>query len=192
VTEPGLVSDDRSRPWRGVAVEVIWNEIPLVSRILLALTIGLIPAGYVTGAYYITPQGCVSETQQVYAAIFGILVCYSAYVWVIDRPRVWRAVRTAIASKRIQIRKAGWSYEVDQGTQNVRFGVGSLALMTIGSLMILAWCFWDPVIIRACAGQLRGGPNIALIMPGTTFLILVMHQTVFWWSMVLSAVRAPA
>jgi hypothetical protein len=190
--EPGLVGDRGADPWRGVAVEVIWTAIPLVSRILLVLMVVLIPAGYLAGAYYVAPQSCVRETQQVYAALLMILVCHSAYVWIVDRPKVGHAVRTAIADKRLNIRRLGWLCEIEQGTQNVRFGVVSLAFVSIGTLMLLAWCFWDPIVAKACAGQLHGSPRIELVMLGTTFLLVVMHQVLFWWSVVLSARRESA
>jgi hypothetical protein len=184
-----LIGNGESGRWRGIAAEVVWKEIPPASRILLVLMIGLIPVGYVAGAYYVTPQDCVSETQQVYAALLAILIGHSAYVWIVDRPKIGRAVYAAIASKRLNIRRIGWSYEIEQETQNVRFGVVSLAFVTIGALMLLAWCFWDPIVAKACAGQLRGSPSIELVMLGTTFLLVVMHQVLFWWSVILSTVR---
>ena len=194
MTEPVLDSSGQPGRWRGVAVEIFLKneELSLVSGILFALMIGLIPAGYILGAYFVTPQDCVEQTQLVYAALFGIVVCYSAYAWIAERPKVWRAVRAELARKRLRIQKLGWSYEVDDGTQKVRFGVYSLIAVAIWILMMLSWCFWDPIVIKACAGQLHGNPDIAPVMLGTTFALVVPHQVVMWGYVVLSAGRASA
>jgi len=180
--------------WRGIAVEIFWKnqELSFVSRILFVLVVGMIPAGYILGRYSVTPQDCVERTQQVYFAMFEILVGYSVYAWAVERPKIWRAVRAELASKRLRIRKQGWSYEIGAGTRRVRFGACSLIAVVIWLLVMTGWCFWDPVVIKACAGQLYGNPGIAPIMLGTAFALVAPHQVFMWGYMVLSAGRASA
>lgn len=190
MTGPILDSSGRPSLWRGIAVEIFWKnqELSFVSRILFVLIIGMIPAGYILGRYSVEPQDCVERTQQAYFAMFEILVGYSAYAWVVERPKIWRGVRAALASRRLRIRKQGWSYVIDDGTRSFRFGVYSLIAAAIWILVMVCWCFWDPIVIRICAGQ----TDIAPVMLGTAFALVVPHQVFMWGYIVLSAGRTSA
>lgn len=190
MTGPIPDSSGRHSLWRGIAVEIFWKnqELSFVSRILFVLIIGMIPAGYILGRYSVAPQDCVERTQQAYFAMFEILVGYSAYAWAVERPKIWRGVRAELASKRLRIRKQGWSYTIDDGTRCVRFGVCSLVAAAIWILVMVCWCFWDPIVIKTCAGQ----PGIAPVMLGTAFALVVPHQVFMWGYIVLSAGRTSA
>src|SRR5262249_41421941 len=128
--------------------------------------------------YYVNPDGCLVQAQQAYGVLYVLLALHSAYFWRVDRPRVLRAMRQAVASGQLTIRKSGRSYEIDQGKHSI--SVGMLWLMTVVTALMLPCCFWDPMVAKMCAGQLRGHPPIALVMVGTFFVLVVMQQVLTW------------
>lgn len=175
--------NDRGQRY-GIVTEAFWRngEVASLSRCLLLATFILVPAGYLAGKHYVPLGDCVVRSKTVYAVGLGLLLVYSIYFWVMDRPAVLRGYRSLLAAKQFQIRKVGWKYELWQDEHPHGYNsLGRQVLFTAVYLVVLVfWCFWSSVLQRACDGRLIGSPSVALVMLGTFFLLVLLHNFLLW------------
>lgn len=168
----------------GIFTEAFWRngKVPWFSRCLLLAMLLLAPAGYLAGKHYVVLGDCVARSKTVYAVGLGLLVAYSIYFWVVDRPAVLRGYRGLLASYQFEIRKVGWKYEL--WADGEYRGYNSLGLQSrytaIYLVILIFWCFWSSILQRACDGRLIGSPSVAIVMLGTFLALVVLHIFLLW------------
>jgi hypothetical protein len=164
--------------------DTFWGnpEITLASRLFQVGILILIPAGYFVGEYLVRRESCASDSKLLYAAWIAVLAAHSAYFCLFDRPKVLRAFAQMLVSKKIEIRRNRTSYGIwSDDVQHGALSVVTLALLTLVYVIVIVfWCFWDSILERTCAGQLRGNPGVALVTLGTSFALVVMHEFLLW------------
>jgi hypothetical protein len=175
---------NQQRQRYGIFTEAFWrnDEVTRFSRGLLLAMLLLAPAGYLAGKYYVPLGDCVARSKTVYIVGLGLLVAYSIYFWVVDRPAVLNAYRDLLRSGHFRIQKVGWKYELWQGEHY--HGYNSLGrqlrFTAIYLLVLIFWCFWTSILQRACDGRLMGSPSVAIVMLGTVFMLAIVHLFLLW------------
>lgn len=181
----------RNRQPTGILAAAFWKnpDVTTFSRVLLVALLGLVPAGYLLAEFYVRAESCVSDTRVAYLLIVGLLFAHAFYFWSVDRPKVLAYFSRMLAEGTLEIKRRLLYHDVYAGAEyRGTFSIVHLPVIIIFYLLILLmWCLHGTVQGIVCGAKDDAGQTFAMLMAGTAFVLVLMHETLLWTIATMSA-----